>query len=112
MFERYSEEARRVIFFAHYEASQSGSPLIQVPHILLGLLRQDELLLSRFCEISAADLRKNVERRLIKKTDNSSSTGSPFSPPAKRVINYTQEEADRLQHKNILLEHILLGLLR
>ena len=26
MFERYTEKARRVIFFARYEASQYGSP--------------------------------------------------------------------------------------
>ena len=41
MFERYSERARRVIFFARYEASQYGSPYIETEHLLLGLLRED-----------------------------------------------------------------------
>ena len=41
MFERYTEKARRVIFFARYEASQFGSPYIETAHLLLGLLRED-----------------------------------------------------------------------
>ena len=41
MFERYTEKARRVIFFARYEASRYGSPCIETEHLLLGLLRED-----------------------------------------------------------------------
>jgi len=40
MFERYTEKARRVIFFARYEASEYGSPCIETEHLLLGLLRE------------------------------------------------------------------------
>ena len=42
MFERYTERARRVLFFARYEASQFGSPYIETEHLLLGLLREQE----------------------------------------------------------------------
>src|SRR5579885_3403763 len=42
MFERYTEKARRVIFFARYEASQFGSPYIGTEHLLLGLLREEK----------------------------------------------------------------------
>jgi len=48
MFERYTEKARRVIFFARYEASQFGSPYIETEHLLLGLLREDKQLANRF----------------------------------------------------------------
>ena len=48
MFERYTEKARRVIFFARYEASQFGSPYIETEHLLLGLLREDKALANRF----------------------------------------------------------------
>jgi Clp amino terminal domain, pathogenicity island component len=44
MFERYSEKARRVIFFSRYEASQFGSPKIDTEHLLLGLIREDKAL--------------------------------------------------------------------
>ena len=42
MFERYTERARRVLFFARYEASQLGSVSIETEHLLLGLIRENE----------------------------------------------------------------------
>ncbi len=42
VFERYTEKARRVIFFARYEASQFGSPCIETEHLLLGIMREDK----------------------------------------------------------------------
>ena len=48
MFEKYTEKARRVIFFARYEASQFGSPSIETEHLLLGLIREDKNLTTRF----------------------------------------------------------------
>ncbi len=50
MFERYTEKARRVIFFARYEASQFGAQAIEPEHILLGLMREDKVLTSRFID--------------------------------------------------------------
>src|SRR5678810_1031026 len=41
MFERYTERARRVLFFARYEASQLGSISIETEHLLLGILREE-----------------------------------------------------------------------
>ena len=63
MFERYTEKARRVIFFARYEASQFGSPYIESEHLLLGLLREDKALANRFLRSHAAieSIRKQVE---------------------------------------------------
>ena len=54
MFERYTEKARRVIFFARYEASQFGSPYIETEHLLLGLLREDKALTFRFLRSHAS----------------------------------------------------------
>jgi ATP-dependent Clp protease ATP-binding subunit ClpC len=48
MFQRYTEKARRVIFFARYEAGQYGSPYIETEHLLLGFLREDRALVKRF----------------------------------------------------------------
>ena len=48
MFERYTEKARRIIFFARYEASQYGSPYIETEHLLLGIVREDKALSFRF----------------------------------------------------------------
>ena len=63
MFERYTEKARRVIFFARFEASQYGSPYIETEHLLLGLLREDRVLASWFLRTHAAieSIRREIE---------------------------------------------------
>ena len=53
MFERYTERARRTIFFARYEAAQIGSAYIETEHILLGLLREDRRCSDGFCPMSS-----------------------------------------------------------
>src|SRR5690242_4130859 len=63
MFERYTEKARRAIFFARYEASQFGSPYIESEHLLMGLLREDKVLTNRFLRSpgSVEDIRKQID---------------------------------------------------
>ncbi len=63
MFERYTEKARRVIFFARFEASSFGSPYIETEHLLLGLLREDKALTNRFLRSHASveSIRKQIE---------------------------------------------------
>jgi ATP-dependent Clp protease ATP-binding subunit ClpC len=39
MFDRYTENARRAIFFARFEASHTGSSEISTEHLLIGVLR-------------------------------------------------------------------------
>jgi len=51
MFERYTEKAGRVIFFARYEASRFGSPYIETEHMLLRLLREDKASSSGSCVV-------------------------------------------------------------
>jgi len=114
MFERYTEKARRVIFFARYEASQFGSPYIETEHLLLGLLREDKALTNRFLRSHASieSIRKQIEGRTAIREKVSTSVDLPLSPECKRVLAYSAEEAERLQHKHIGTEHLLLGLLR
>ena len=114
MFERYTEKARRVIFFALYEASQFGSPYIETEHLLLGLLREDKALTNRFLRSHASieSIRKQVEGRTTIREKVSTSVDLPLSQECKRVLAYAAEEAERLTHKHIGTEHLLLGLLR
>ena len=114
MFERYTEKARRVIFFARYEASQFGSPYIETEHLLLGLLREDKALTNRFLRSHASieSIRKQIEGRTTIRDKVSTSVDLPLSQECKRVLSYAAEEAERLTHKHIGTEHLLLGLLR
>ncbi len=114
MFERYTEKARRVIFFARYEASQFGSPYIETEHLLLGLLREDKALTSRFLrsQASVESIRKQIEGHTTMREKVSTSVDLPLSHECKRVLAYAAEEAERLSNKHIGTEHLLLGLLR
>jgi len=115
MFERYTERARRVLFFARYEATQLGSTSIETEHLLLGLIREGKGLTSRIfarSHLSLESIRKEIEGRTVFKEKVSTSVEIPFSPETKRVLQYSAEEADRLLHTSIGTEHLLLGLLR
>ena len=115
MFERYTEKARRVIFFARYEASQFGAPAIEPEHLLLGLMREDKTLTGRFfprAQVSIESIRKEIEGRTLLRDKISTSVELPLAPETKHVLAYAHEESDRLQHRHIGTEHLLLGLLR
>jgi ATP-dependent Clp protease ATP-binding subunit ClpC len=115
MFERFSEAARRALFFARYEASRAGSVSIETEHMLLGVLRADtetvrELL--RGSGISLESLRRELETRPGRGEPTPTSVEIPFSAQSKRALQFTAEQADRLRHSDIGPEHMLLGLLR
>jgi len=115
MFERYTERARRVLFFARYEASQLGSVSIETEHLLLGLIREGKGLTSRIfarSHLSLESIRKEIEGRTVFREKVSTSVEIPFSAETKRVLQFAAEEADRLLHNYIGTEHLLLGILR
>ena len=115
MFEKYSEKARRVIFFARYEASQLGSNCIETEHILLGLLREDKALMSRFfprIDAVVDSIRRDIEDASGIREKVSTSVELPLSEKSKRVLSLANEESERLLSSYIGTEHLLLGLLQ
>jgi ATP-dependent Clp protease ATP-binding subunit ClpC len=114
MFERYTERARRVIFFARYEAAQVGSTTIETEHLLLGLIREDKNLPGRFIRnmSSIESMRSEIEGRTTIREKISTSMDLQLSSECKRILAYAAEEAERLAHRNIGTEHLLLGILR
>ena len=112
MFERYTERAKRAIYFARHEASQLGGDSIQPEHLLLGLIRElPEPVASRL-RLSLDRVRTEVQNRALLRDSVSSSVGIPLSPESRRVLDRAREEADRLKHQSIGTEHLLLGILR
>jgi Clp amino terminal domain, pathogenicity island component len=114
MFERFTEKARRVVFFARYEASQYGSHSIETEHMLLGLLREDNGLRMRLLGRPGTieSIRKEIESRITRGERISTSVEVPISGECKQVLNLACEEAERMGHKHVGTEHIILGLLR
>ncbi len=114
MFERYTEKARRVIFFARYEASNYGSHYIETEHLLLGLLREDRELAKRFFGEGnvAGDIRAEIESRITRGERIAVSVEIPLSIECKKVLNIAAESAERLGHRYVETAHLLIGILR
>lgn len=113
MFERYSEKARRVIFYARYEASDFGSPYIETEHVLLGLLREDKQLSIRFLSLDRPpSIAEQIKNHTIVREKVPTTVDMPLSNECKRVLAYAAEETVRLGQNLIGTEHLLLGLLR
>jgi len=115
MFERFTERARRVLFFARYEASQLGQISIESEHLLLGLLREGKGLTSRLFAkhgVRLAEIATEIQRRTKSRERVSTSVEIPFSTETKRILHSAVDEADRLLHSYIGTEHLLLGIVR
>src|SRR5216683_3917237 len=115
MFELYTQKARRVIFFARHEASELGGDAIEPHHILLGLIREDRQLITRFCTLSPNpldDIRDRIRAITGSGVKLPDSVDMPISVQAKNVLQYAADESKRLNHKHLGTEHLLLGLLR
>lgn len=116
MFERYTEPARRVLFFARYEASHRGGLSIESYHLLLGLVRHVrgpiEDILTHFGVNPMALVMLVDEQAPTTRERVATSVEMPFSREVQRVLNLAAEEADALGHKHIGSEHLFLGLLR
>jgi enamine deaminase RidA (YjgF/YER057c/UK114 family) len=114
MFERYTEGARRALFFARYEASQLGSVSIEAEHLLLGLIREPTGVMGLVfvrAHIPLEVIRKELKSRTTFREKLATSVEIPFSAETKRILQYAAEEADRLLHNDIGTEHLLLGIL-
>jgi ATP-dependent Clp protease ATP-binding subunit ClpC len=114
MFERYTEKARRTIFFARVESSKLGGPFIETEHLLLGLLAADLSIFVRYLGdgSSEGEIREAVVRAASVRPPISTSIDLPLSNECKRILAYSADEAERFEHHNIDTDHLLLGILR
>ncbi|HYM77736.1 MAG TPA: Clp protease N-terminal domain-containing protein [Candidatus Dormibacteraeota bacterium] len=111
MFERYTEKARRVVFFARYEASQYGSPVIDSEHLLLGLLRESNTLGKWIPNATFDMIREWVDARTTRRPSIPTSVDLPLSHTSKVILKSAADEAGRLAHRHIGTEHLFVGLL-
>jgi len=115
MFEKFTERGRKVIVYAREEAERLQNDYLGTEHILLGTLREEDgipVSVLRKMGIDVDQIRIEVERNLPS-TGNTLTFGDiPFTPRAKKVLEYAVEEARLLGHNYIGSEHLLLGLIR
>jgi len=115
VFERYTEEARRSIFFARYEVSVLGAPQIETEHLLLGILKADRNIARSLVAFQLTDQTvrdKIAHHRAAPAAQVSTSVNLPFSTELKRALAYAAEESERFGQRSISPELLLLGLVR
>jgi ATP-dependent Clp protease ATP-binding subunit ClpC len=108
VFERFTEKARRSLFFARYEASVFGSSSIESYHLLLGILLEYPVFARGGC---ARDLRDEIEQKVGKGPGIPTSVDLPLSHDAKRVLARAAEQADVMGHLSIEGGHLLLAMM-
>ncbi len=115
MYERFTDRARKVMQLANQEAQRFNHEYIGTEHILLGLVKEGSGVAANVLKNLEVDLRKirlEVEK-LVQSGPEMVTVGKlPQTPRAKKVIEYSMEEARNLNHSYVGTEHILLGLLR
>ncbi len=115
MYERFTDRARKVMQLANQEAQRFNHEYIGTEHILLGLVKEGSGVAANVLKNLDVDLRKirvEVEKLVQTGPDMVTMGKLPQTPRAKKVIEYSMEEARQLNHNYVGTEHILLGLLR
>ena len=114
MWQRFTERARRVVFFAQEEAGRLGENYVSTEHLLLGLVRENDSVAARILDrmgVSLGRIRSEIERQ-VTRGDGRLGQDMQLTPRAKRVIDLAYDEARNLNNNYIGTEHLLLGLIR
>src|SRR5947207_5971230 len=114
MWQRFTERARRVVFFAQEEAGRLSQNYVSTEHLLLGLVREDDSVAARIFDCLGGGLskiRSEVEAK-VERGDGRRGQDMQLTPRAKRVIDLAYDEARQLSNNYIGTEHLLLGLIR
>src|SRR6202158_3037440 len=115
MYERFTDRARKVMQLANQEAQRFNHEYIGTEHILLGLGKEGSGVAANVLKNLDIDLRKirlEVEKIVQAGPDMVTMGKLPQTPKAKKVIEYSIEEARGLNHNYVGTEHLLLGLIR
>jgi ATP-dependent Clp protease ATP-binding subunit ClpC len=115
MFERFTERARKVIILAREEAIRLGHNFVGTEHLLLGLVREGDGLavaILKKLNVNITALKGEVEKIVSVGSQVSPAGEVPFTPQAKKVLEYAISEARSMGHNYIGTEHLLLGLIR
>src|SRR6266481_431391 len=87
MFERFTERARRAIFFGRYEAGMLGSSWIEAEHLLLALLKEDEVLPHELSIEAKEAIRKRIDEQRAPRSIPLSAD-LPLSRDSKHVLHF------------------------
>ncbi len=114
MWQRFTEAARKAVFYAQEAAVACGNDYVCTEHLLLGLCRDDDSTAGKAVALmggSWSQIKAEVEKQLPEETSQPAQ-GMTLTPRAKRVIDLAYDQAKALGNNYIGTEHLLLGLVR
>lgn len=113
MFDRFTDDARRVVVTAQERCRLLGHDQIGTEHLLLALLQEGTDPTGAALRAAGANLRDATD--LIEQSRQPGRAAPyghiPFTAGAKRVLAQSLRESQRLGHQHIARPHLLLGLL-
>jgi ATP-dependent Clp protease ATP-binding subunit ClpC len=116
MFERYTEQARRAIFFARFEALHQPADKISTVHLLIGLTRDAGSRADAVGSLkeNSSKLRTELGIPYPKSTTLPlvSEQNIPLNDNSKMVLAYATQEAELDKEYWIDTDHLLRGILR
>ena len=115
MFNRFTDRARKVMGLAREEALRFNHDYIGTEHIVLGLIQEGSGVAAdvlKNLDVDLQRIRQEVEKLVSHGTTKVTMGQVPFTPRAKKVLEFALEEASRIGHNYIGTEHLLLGLIR
>ncbi len=113
MFERYTEKAIKVIMLSQEESRRLGHNFVGTEQILVGLIGEENGIAAKVLRsmgVNLKDARIEVEK-VVGRGSGFVALEIPFTPEAKRVLEFAQAESEELGHNYIGTEHLLLGLI-
>jgi ATP-dependent Clp protease ATP-binding subunit ClpC len=116
MFERFTESARRMLFYARLAAHEIGGDAIGVEHVCLGFLRERHTGLTHDllgpAALSYERACAEVEAAFGQRQALPTETEIPLTDSVQQLLRRAVAEADALQHSYVGTEHLLLALLQ
>src|SRR5262245_16296047 len=113
MYQRFTDRARQVLKIANQEARRFNHEYVGTEHILLGLVAEGSGVAANVLmnlNVNLCRIALEVERIVQAGPDRGAVGSLPQTPRAKKVIEYSIEEARNLNHNYVGTEHLLLGL--
>jgi len=114
MFERFTDQARRIVALAQEEARTFNND-VGTEHLLLALIREGTGMAAQ--ALTALGITEDAARQQVEEVTGRGRQDprrgrSPFTPWAKKALELSLREAIAIGNSSIGTEHILLGLVR
>ncbi len=115
MFKKFTERARKVIILAREEAEKNQHEYLGTEHLLTGILKDGggvAIAVLQRLNVDLKQMKLEIERHMPPSSGTLIIGDIPFTARAKKVLEYSVEEARSMGHSYIGTEHMLLGLMR